>query len=191
MHFNIKPHNILLYADICPKNSDFGLAKLSQERESIMSMLDGRGTIGYIAPEVFCRTFGVSHKSDVYSYGMMILEMVGGRNNMEIRVSRSSKIYFPNSIYKHLEYGSNFQFHGVVTEEEKEMAKRMIIVSLWCIQTSPSDRPSMTKVVETLEVSLENSQIPPKPTLFLPTKTDNSPKSLSKELASQEESCIE
>ncbi|MBA0587296.1 hypothetical protein Gorai_000428 [Gossypium raimondii] len=80
LHFDIKPHKILLDDKFLPKIADFGLAKLCTMKESIVSMLEARGTIGYIAPELFCRNIGgVSHKSDVYSYGMMILEMVGGR----------------------------------------------------------------------------------------------------------------
>ena len=97
LHFDIKPHNILLDADFCPKISDFGLAKICPRKESIVSMLGARGTVGYIAPEVFSRNFGsVSHKSDVYSFGMMVLEMVGGRKNINVEVERSSEIYFPH-----------------------------------------------------------------------------------------------
>ncbi|XP_044505182.1 LEAF RUST 10 DISEASE-RESISTANCE LOCUS RECEPTOR-LIKE PROTEIN KINASE-like 2.4 [Mangifera indica] len=164
VHFDIKPHNILLDGEFCPKISDFGLAKQSNQKDSIMSMLNTRGTIGYIAPEMFYRTFGgVSYKSDVYSYGMMILEVVGARKNIGIRTSQTSEIYFPDSIYNLLELGNDFGLPGVVTEEEKQTAKQMILVSLWCIQTNPSDRPSMTKVVEMLEGTPENLQIPPKP----------------------------
>ncbi|KAF8050222.1 hypothetical protein N665_2022s0008 [Sinapis alba] len=72
VHFDITPQNILLDDNLCPKVSYFGLAKLYEKRESILSLLDMRGTIGYIAPEVFSRIYGrVSYKSDVYSYGML------------------------------------------------------------------------------------------------------------------------
>ncbi|MCI36685.1 receptor-like kinase, partial [Trifolium medium] len=67
-------------------------------------MLGTRGTIGYIAPEVFSRAFGgVSSKSDVYSYGMLILEMTGGRKNYDIGGSHTTEMYFPDWIYKDLE----------------------------------------------------------------------------------------
>ena len=71
LHFHIKPRNILLDKNFCPKISEFGLAKLCQMDKSTVSMLGARGTAGYIAPEAFCGNFGrVSCKSDVYSYGM-------------------------------------------------------------------------------------------------------------------------
>ncbi|KAL7160901.1 hypothetical protein ACSBR2_041526 [Camellia fascicularis] len=100
-HFDIKPHNILLDEDFCPKISNSGLAKLCPKKKSIASMLHARGTIGYMAPEVFSRHFGrVSHMADVYSYGMLVLEMVRGKENIGQSVEDTSDLYFPHSIYK-------------------------------------------------------------------------------------------
>ena len=157
LHLDIKPHNILLDEDFIPKISDFGLAKLCPGKESAVSLLNARGTIGYIAPEVFCRNFGrVSHKSDVYSYGMMVLEMVGGRKNIEVVVGHTSEIYFPDWIYKKLESNKELRMYGIMNKDENVYARKMIIVSLWCIQSDPSIRPSMSRVVEMLEGSLES-----------------------------------
>ncbi|XLV03182.1 hypothetical protein S245_017519, partial [Arachis hypogaea] len=113
-------------------------------------MLDVRGTIGYIAPEVWNRHFGgASHKSDVYSYEMMILEMMGGKhNNTNAEVtSHSSELYFPHWIYKHIESDkSSVAWQGAsMSNEEGEIVRKMIIVGLWCIQTIPSKRPPMSK----------------------------------------------
>ncbi|PON38960.1 Mitogen-activated protein kinase kinase kinase [Parasponia andersonii] len=171
LHLDIKPHNILLDEDLCPKISDFGLAKLCLKKESIVSMLGARGTIGYIAPQVFSRNFGgVSYKSDVYSYGMMILEMVmGGRKDTRVGVSQTSEIYFPDAIYQRLEEDNNLRLRGVITtSEENGIARKMIVVGLWCIQTNPSDRPSMSRVIEMLEGTLEALHTPPKPFIFAP-----------------------
>ncbi|CAF1928230.1 PR5-like receptor kinase [Brassica napus] len=164
VHFDIKPQNILMDKDLCPKISDFGLAKLCKNKESVMSMLDARGTVGYIAPEVFSNNFGgVSHKSDVYSYGMVILEMIGAKN-IENFGSNNSSMYFPDWIYKDFGRGEVMRIFGdQITKEEERIAKKMVLVGLWCIQTNPSDRPPMIKVIEMLEGDLEALQIPSKP----------------------------
>ncbi|XP_045792624.1 PR5-like receptor kinase isoform X1 [Trifolium pratense] len=172
LHFDIKPHNILLDENFCPKISDFGLAKLCPKKESIISMSDARGTMGYAAPELWNRHFGgVSHKSDVYSYGMMLLEMVGGRKNINADASHTSEIYFPHWVYNRLDLGSNLRPDGILDTDDDEIARRMIIVGLWCIQTFPSDRPTMSKVIEMLEVNMNSLQIPPKPLLSSPTRS--------------------
>ncbi|KFK44730.1 hypothetical protein AALP_AA1G295300 [Arabis alpina] len=172
VHFDIKPQNILMDKDLCPKISDFGLAKLCKNKDSIMTMLDARGTAGYIAPEVFSKNFGgVSHKSDVYSYGMVILEMIEVRNVKKVKNLRSSNssTYFPDWIYKDFDRGEKMKIFGdQITEEEEKIAKKMSLVGLWCIQTHPSDRPPMIKVIEMLEGNLDALQVPPKPLWSLP-----------------------
>ncbi|KAB2057538.1 hypothetical protein ES319_A11G175400v1 [Gossypium barbadense] len=128
-------------------------------------MTGARGTAGYIAPEVFFRNLGgVSHKSDVYSYGMMVLEMVGGRKNINVEVSQTSETYFPSWIYKHLDQSMNLNINEERTKEAEEITKKLIAVSLWCIQTNPLDRPSMAKVIEMLQGSLQSLELPPRPT---------------------------
>jgi serine/threonine protein kinase len=171
LHFDIKPHNILLDENFCPKISDFSLAKICPRKESIVSMLGARGTAGYIAPEVFCRNFeGVSHKSNVYSYGMLVLEMIGGRKNFHVGVDNTSEIYFPHWIYKRLEIGEELQLRGAGNEMEEQNARKMILASLWCIQTDPSNHPPMSRVVDMLQGSLESLPIPPKPYLSFPPR---------------------
>ncbi|PIA64501.1 hypothetical protein AQUCO_00100166v1 [Aquilegia coerulea] len=162
LHLDIKPHNILLDHDFNPKVSDFGLAKLCPTRESDVSMSGARGTMGYIAPEIYCRNFGgVSYKSDVYSYGMMVLEMIGGRKNIDATAENTSEIYFPHWIYNRIV--KEISILGSEEFFKEETTKRMVLVGLWCIQTHPINRPSMTKVVEMLEGSIEHLEMPPNP----------------------------
>ncbi|KAK2415306.1 LEAF RUST 10 DISEASE-RESISTANCE LOCUS RECEPTOR-LIKE PROTEIN KINASE 2.4 [Trifolium repens] len=171
LHLDIKPQNILLDEDFCPKISDFGLAKICQRKDSIVSILGTRGTIGYMAPEVFSRAFGgVSYKSDVYSYGMLIIEMIGGRKNYDTGGSCTSEMYFPDWIYKELEQGTTLSNCLTISEEENDMVRKITLVSLWCIQTNPSDRPPMNKVIEMLLGPLSSITYPPKPVLFSPER---------------------
>uniref|UniRef100_A0A8R7TQK7 Protein kinase domain-containing protein n=1 Tax=Triticum urartu TaxID=4572 RepID=A0A8R7TQK7_TRIUA len=169
IHFDIKPQNILLDHDFCPKIADFGLEKLCHLKAgSILSFAEARGTIGFIAPEVFSRGFGVvSTKSDVYSYGIMLLEMVGGRINKGKAVTNSSSyVYFPNQIYDSI---TELVQSCEVTCDLEEAMRKMALVGLWCIQTNPENRPSMSKVIDMLEKSINELEMPPKPFLSCPS----------------------
>ncbi|PIN08505.1 Serine/threonine protein kinase [Handroanthus impetiginosus] len=171
LHFDIKPHNILLDHNLNPKVCDFGLAKLCSKEQSAVTMTAARGTMGYIAPEVLSRTFGkVSYKSDVYSFGMLLLEMVGGRKNVDERLN-TSQVYFPQWIYKNLNVGEDI-WARIEEAEGGNIAKKLSIVGLWCIQWHPSDRPSMKRVVQMLEGDEDNLTMPPNP--FPDTNAANS-----------------
>ncbi|KAH7533952.1 hypothetical protein FEM48_Zijuj04G0186200 [Ziziphus jujuba var. spinosa] len=86
-----------------------------------------RGTAGYIASKEFSRNFdGVSHKSDAYIYGMLVLEMVGGKNIDPI-VSHTSETYCPYWIYEDAELSKDLGVLGVTTDEEKEITMKMVL----------------------------------------------------------------
>jgi len=164
LHFDIKPHNILLDEKFIPKLSDFGLAKLYPTDNSIVSLTAARGTIGYMAPELFYKNIGgVSHKADVYSFGMLLMKMIERRKNLNALADHSSQIYFPSWIYDQVSEGNDVELGDHATEQENETTKKMIIVALWCIQMRPNDRPSMHNVVKMLESDGESLQMPPKP----------------------------
>ncbi|XP_058218086.1 rust resistance kinase Lr10-like [Rhododendron vialii] len=136
VHFDIKPHNILLDKIFIPKISDFGLAKLCSKEQSVVSMTTARGMVGYIAPEVFSRNFGnVLHKSDVYSFGMLLLEMVGGRKkNFDVHAEENSEeVYFPEWIYNHLNC-EEVNNNEVEKGGDAKIVKKLTVVGLWCIQ---------------------------------------------------------
>ncbi|KAJ8636311.1 hypothetical protein MRB53_010578 [Persea americana] len=89
--------------------------------------------------------------------------MVGGRRNIDAE-AETSQIYFPQWIYKCLnQQGSDIRVEGLATGAEEEMARKMILVGLWCIQMSPVDRPSMSRVVEIFQGSIEDVPMPPNP----------------------------
>lgn len=163
LHFDIKPHNILLDENFNPKISDFGLAKLYSSDDSIVSITAARGTMGYMAPELFYKNIGgVSYKADVYSYGMLLMEMAGRRKNMNPFEDHISQIYFPTWVYDQFNEGNDIEIHDA-SEEDRRLVKKMMIVALWCIQMKPADRPAMNKVVEMLEGDVELLHMPPRP----------------------------
>ncbi|KAL6311379.1 hypothetical protein AAG906_022970 [Vitis piasezkii] len=97
-------------------------------------MTTARGTMGYIAPEMLSRNLGnVSYKSDIFSYGMLLLEMVGGRKNIDVTVDNTSHVYFPEWIYNHLDQGEELQIR-IDEEGDTQIVKKLTIIGLWCIQ---------------------------------------------------------
>ncbi|KAK3416920.1 hypothetical protein EUGRSUZ_H02661 [Eucalyptus grandis] len=166
LHFDIKPHNILLDQSFTPKISDFGLARLYPTGHNIVSLTAARGTLGYMAPELFYKDIGgISYKADVYSFGMLLMEMAGRRRNLNARAEHSSQIYFPLWVYDTLSKEKELARVDVI-EEERETTRKMINVALWCIQLNPNDRPSMRKVLDMLEGDMDKLQLPPKPLLY-------------------------
>ncbi|XP_044399106.1 rust resistance kinase Lr10-like [Triticum aestivum] len=160
LHFDIKPHNILLDTNFVPKVADFGLAKLYPRDNSFVPMSALRGTIGYIAPEMISRSFGViSSKSDVYSFGMLLLEMAGGRRNADPNAANSSQAFYPSWVYDRLTKHEP----GEISAEMHELERKLCLVGLCCIQMKSHDRPEMSEVIEMLEGSVDSVPVPSRP----------------------------
>ncbi|XP_056167934.1 G-type lectin S-receptor-like serine/threonine-protein kinase SD2-5 [Syzygium oleosum] len=150
VHCDIKPENVLLDDNFVAKVSDFGLAKLMSREESLV-YTTLRGTRGYLAPEWITNN-PISEKSDVFSYGMVLLEIIGGRKNYDPAES-SEKAHFPSYAFKMLEEGKPEEILDSRLEfnENDERIVNAIKVALWCIQDEMHLRPPMTKVVQMLE----------------------------------------
>lgn len=165
IHCDIKPENILLDENFCPKVSDFGLAKLmGREHSQVVTMV--RGTRGYLAPE-WVSNRPVTVKADVYSYGMLLLEIIGGRRNFDMTCD-AEDFFFPGWAFKELTNGiptkvADRRLEGRVEEEE---LIRALKVAFWCIQDEVSMRPSMGEVVKMLEGSVDIN-LPPMPQTVL------------------------
>ncbi|CAK9169634.1 unnamed protein product [Ilex paraguariensis] len=145
VHRDVKPNNVMLDSDFNAHLGDFGLARLLQNDASVTTML--AGTPGYLAPEV-SYTGRATPEADVYSFGMVVLEVVCGR--------RSKGIMEENSL---VDFVWNFYQTGRVQDcvEQKlegkfdqEQARRTLIVGLACLHPDYTLRPRMRKVVQIL-----------------------------------------
>eukprot|EP01018_Ginkgo_biloba_P034574 Gb_34172 [translate_table: standard] len=154
IHYDIKPAIVLVDENFLPKVADFGLAKLCNREATHVSMSGARGTPGFAAPEVWSRNkCAVTEKCDVYSFGMLVLEMVGGRKNLELNASTLSQIYFPEWAWQQIERGELGNIFGGDTwvGDQEGLAITLTLVSMWCIQFSSYTRPAMSEVVKLLE----------------------------------------
>ncbi|KAL5543762.1 hypothetical protein UlMin_007546 [Ulmus minor] len=153
VHRDVKSSNILLDSDLVPKISDFGLAKLYDDKKTHISTRVA-GTIGYLAPEYAMRGH-LTEKTDVFAFGVVALELVSGRSNSDQSLEEQ-KIYLLEWAWNLHEQNCEVELvDPELSQFDEEEARRIIGVALLCTQTSPTTRPSMSRVVAMLSGDIE------------------------------------
>ncbi|OAY28896.1 cold-responsive protein kinase 1 [Manihot esculenta] len=187
VHRDIKASNILLDKDLTPKISDFGLAKLIPPNMTHVSTRVA-GTIGYLAPEYAIRG-QLTRKADIYSFGVLLVEIVSGRCNTNTRLPVDEQYLLERTwdLYERRELVGlvDTSLDGDFDAEE---ACRFLKIGLLCTQDAPKLRPSMSTVVKLLtgEKDLDDSKIT-KPGLitdFMDLKVRGPPKAKSQKKTS-------
>ncbi|CAI9089155.1 OLC1v1023665C1 [Oldenlandia corymbosa var. corymbosa] len=151
IHFDIKPQNILLDQKFNAKVSDFGLSKLIEKDQSrVFTRM--RGTPGYLAPE-WLRS-NVTEKVDVYSFGILVLEIICGRKNLDWSRDDDEDSHLLDLFKKKAEDGT---VRELVDEKSEDMqihvkeAEEVMKIAAWCLQHDSTKRPSMSQIVKALE----------------------------------------
>ncbi|KAL4309651.1 hypothetical protein GQ457_01G049070 [Hibiscus cannabinus] len=167
VHRDIKASNILLDDKFQPRIGDFGLARFFPEDESYLSTKFA-GTLGYTAPEYAIRG-ELSEKADIYSFGVLVLEIVSCRKNTDLTLP-SEMQYLPEYAWKLYERGRMLDLvdprlrqHGSLVEKD---VVRVINVAFFCLQLHPNFRPPMSEIVTMLTCTPEMVGTPTRPAFF-------------------------
>nr|GMC97717.1 G-type lectin S-receptor-like serine/threonine-protein kinase SD2-5 [Ipomoea batatas] len=149
-HLDIKPQNILLDQNFNAKVADFGLSKLVAKDQSKV-VTTPRGTPGYIAPE--CTSLIITKKVDVYSFGIVMLEIVCGRKNVDWDQAEE-EVHLLSVFKRKIEedkVGEMFDMYNKDMEVQKEEGIEMMRIASWCLQSEYTKRSSMLEVVKVLQ----------------------------------------
>ena len=155
IHCDIKPQNVLLDDSFTARISDFGLAKLlmSDQTRTLTAI---RGTKGYVAPEWF-RSKPITAKVDVYSYGVMLLEIISCRKCIDFQTENEEEAILTDWAY---DCYRGHRLDKLVENDDDarndmRRLEKLVMVAIWCIQEDPSLRPSMRNVTQMLEGVVE------------------------------------
>ncbi|TVU31333.1 hypothetical protein EJB05_23015, partial [Eragrostis curvula] len=163
LHRDIKPGNILLDNHFCPMVCGFGLSKMQDKAKPHVSA-DILGTRGYMAPEWLNRPEHITAKADVYSFGMVLLEIVSGRRDYWYpqKSVNSKDSPLPEWTYKKLYVERHIITDSYSDDANAAIVERMVNTAMWCLQFRADTRPSMGEVSKMLEGTVEITE-PPKP----------------------------
>ncbi|XP_019171521.1 PREDICTED: cysteine-rich receptor-like protein kinase 25 [Ipomoea nil] len=174
IHRDLKPSNILLDNDMVAKISDFGIARIFSEKHNPANTRRIVGTYGYMAPE-YAMGGLFSIKSDVFSFGVIMLEIISGQRNSSFYISGSPQTLLSYA-WKLLNEEMELEaVDPVLIESSSPMEEiaRCIHIGLLCVQEDPAERPRMSEVVHLLKGGQMSMSKPSRPPVSLGRRSNH------------------
>ncbi|XP_059595949.1 cold-responsive protein kinase 1 isoform X1 [Vitis vinifera] len=188
VHRDIKASNILLEKDFSPKIGDFGLAKLFPDDITHISTRIA-GTTGYLAPE-YALGGQLTMKADVYSFGVLVLEIISGKTSSQANFGGSQKFLLEWAWQLHIEGRFLELVDPELVEFPEEEVMRYAKVAFFCTQAAASRRPLMSQVVDMLSRNIRLNEKELTAPGYFQTSDDGSRKPSSTDSASYQMSSV-
>ncbi|CAK9148873.1 unnamed protein product [Ilex paraguariensis] len=179
IHRDIKTSNIMLDPNFNPRLGDFGLARLMDHDKSPVSTLTA-GTMGYLAPE-YLQYGKATDKTDVFSYGVVVLEVTCGRRPIERETVGQRMVNLVDWVWGLYGQGRIVEAADkrLNSDFKEEEMRKLLLVGLSCVHPDSTERPTMSRVLQILNNEAETIRVPKlKPTLsfssgFLPLSIED------------------
>ncbi|CAH8256239.1 unnamed protein product [Arabidopsis lyrata] len=174
IHRDLKVSNVLLDEKMDPKISDFGLARIYQGTQYQENTCRVVGTLGYMAPE-YAWTGMFSEKSDIYSFGVLLLEIISGEKISRFSYGEEGKTLLAYAWESWCENGGVDLLDQVLADScHPAEVGRCVQIGLLCVQHQPADRPNTLELLSMLTTTLDLPS-PKQPTFVVHRRDDESP----------------